>query len=181
MDDRATGPARWEIRVLETVARHTQGRSVAVARNLSRLGDNGVVWPAVLGVAALTGFQRRRVAAALQPVGTLALVAASRRALAELTGRGRPPQCLQRSHWSGPSFPSRHTTMSAVGTFLTLGALAPKARRVRVTVSAAVAFAVGATRVILGVHWPSDVLGGWACAALVILARPHGAAAAPRR
>ena len=60
--------------------------------------------------------------------------------------------------------------LSAV-VFLTLGALlagAQKERAMRLYVlgiAVLLAFAVGVSRVYLGVHWPTDVLGGWAAGA----------------
>ncbi|MEP9376523.1 phosphatase PAP2 family protein [Aquabacter sp. CN5-332] len=68
------------------------------------------------------------------------------------------------------SFPSGHSTMSAV-VYLTLGALLARAQpqqRVKVfllVLAAAVTVIVGISRVYLGVHWPTDVLGGWALGA----------------
>ena len=64
------------------------------------------------------------------------------------------------------SFPSAHAMVSTVA-YMTLAAVAVRflpMRRERVyvvVVAALLAFAIGASRVYLGVHWPSDVLAGW--------------------
>lgn len=64
------------------------------------------------------------------------------------------------------SFPSGHAMNSAI-VYLTLGALlasAEKDRGVRIylmTIAIALTLTIGASRVYLGVHWPSDVMAGW--------------------
>jgi undecaprenyl-diphosphatase len=64
------------------------------------------------------------------------------------------------------SFPSGHAMLSAV-TYLTLGALLARfeeQRRIKAYFLGLAVFLtllVGASRVYLGVHWPSDVLAGW--------------------
>ena len=65
-----------------------------------------------------------------------------------------------------PSFPSGHAMLSAT-IFLTAGALAaqvvPRRRMAALILGFAVLLTVlvGASRVYLGVHWPSDVVAGW--------------------
>ena len=65
------------------------------------------------------------------------------------------------------SFPSGHS-MSAAVIYLTLGALLARftaRRQIRiyvVGVSLGLTFLIGLTRVYLGVHYPTDVLAGWA-------------------
>jgi len=68
------------------------------------------------------------------------------------------------------SFPSGHSMMSAI-VYLTLGTLLARIqarRRIKAYVlalAALVTVAVGISRVYLGVHWPSDVVAGWAAGA----------------
>jgi undecaprenyl-diphosphatase len=72
-------------------------------------------------------------------------------------------------HWdtvATPSFPSGHAMMSAV-VYLTLGVMLAnfvQGRRLKtyiIAVAALLTFLVGASRIFLGVHYPTDVLAGW--------------------
>lgn len=84
--------------------------------------------------------------------------------------RPRPSVDLLR-HFSGFSFPSGHATQAMVAWGL-LAALASRAaaswsQKVAIWASGLlVTFVVGVSRVYLGAHWPSDVIGGWILGAL---------------
>jgi undecaprenyl-diphosphatase len=81
-------------------------------------------------------------------------------------GRPRPDMAFAELSVPGLSFPSGHASMSAI-VFLTMGALIAATRlrtaeRVYILVVAGLmTLLVGLSRVALGVHWATDVLGGW--------------------
>ena len=86
--------------------------------------------------------------------------------LKDLFQRARPELVPHGMHVSNASFPSGHSMLSAV-TYLTLAALLARSherRRLKVyfvVVAVVLMVLVGLSRLYLGVHWPTDVLGGW--------------------
>ncbi|WP_018546174.1 phosphatase PAP2 family protein [Streptomyces sp. LaPpAH-108] len=120
----------------------------------------------------------------------LALGQALRFALMTAIARPRPPAEDWLTHASRWSFPSGHTTTSAMTAGLLVLALLvrrPPAYRLWTALTVVWAVAVGVGRVWLGVHWASDVVAGWLLAtawtlmAVVVAARvtaprPDGAA-----
>jgi undecaprenyl-diphosphatase len=69
------------------------------------------------------------------------------------------------------SFPSAHAANSMI-LWLTLALLLPRRewRPAAVVAALLISFAVGISRPMLGVHWPSDVVGGWSFGAAWVLA-----------
>jgi membrane-associated phospholipid phosphatase len=85
-------------------------------------------------------------------------------------GRHRPEDEVHRVTVRDLSFPSAHAANTMI-VFLSLALLvAPRRYRTLAVPIALVGTAVvGTTRPMLGVHWPSDVVGGWAFAAAWVL------------
>jgi undecaprenyl-diphosphatase len=118
--------------------------------------------------------------------GTVVAANISSEVLKQVYDRPRPALVPHGSYVYSASFPSGHSTLAAA-TFLTLAtviaSLEPRRSTKALTYVVAIALTimVGFSRVYLGVHWPSDVLGGWflgaawALAAWIVLNRVTGA------
>ncbi|MFJ5550869.1 phosphatase PAP2 family protein [Streptomyces sp. NPDC093225] len=144
---------------------HRPETAVAVARGITYTGVGVVPYVlAVLGglLAGRTGRQRVLVAGLF--VVCLATGQALRYTAMRLIARPRPPLAGWETLATGWSFPSGHATTSALAAgLLALGVLVGL-RRGRLPLALLAlcwGAAVGLTRVYLGVHWFSDVVGGW--------------------
>lgn len=83
-----------------------------------------------------------------------------------LVGRPRPPPAIWVGHFPGASFPSGHAAQS-VACYATLALILGAGRPARVkiavgAVAALIVLVVGFSRIYLGAHWLTDVLGGYA-------------------
>lgn len=95
-------------------------------------------------------------------------------------GRVRPDLVPQLDIIHSPAFPSGHSNNAAV-VYILFIMLVPQARHPLWQVAAAIMIVLtGVSRIMLGVHWPTDVLGGWMlgasfamAAAAVIAYRQH--------
>jgi undecaprenyl-diphosphatase len=147
---------------------------IAVARLFTFLGE-----PTVLigfGIAAactLWSRQQQQYAAAVLAVMLIGRGLAQVQKYAIM--RFRPEDEIHLVPVSTPSFPSGHATSSMI-VYLTLALVFASHRWKWPAVVGAIvlSFCVGVSRVMLGVHWPTDVIGGWAFGLLwVILALPQ--------
>ena len=138
---------------------------VAVVKAVTWLGSDGVLW-AVTGAAAIVLAIRRqwRLAVYLLVTGAGALVLDP--VLKSLVGRLRPVVANPIAHGTGNSFPSGHSLGSIVCYGAVLLVFLPLARgRWRtafIAVTVALVALIGVSRILLGVHYLSDVVGAWA-------------------
>jgi len=140
-----------------------------IARDTTALGGMGVLTflsLAVFGLFLLQKKARYGGLLVLAVVGGLLLSQAFKAGF----DRARPDLVPHGSYVHTASFPSGHSTMSAV-VYLTLATmLASVEPRKRlqayyVFLAILITLGVGISRVYLGVHWPSDVAAGWALGA----------------
>lgn len=143
---------------------------VMAAHIFTALGEPTVLIVAGFLVAVLLWWRRRGRFA----FGLLLVILVGR-GLSEVQkfwiGRERPDLEPHLVFVKTPSFPSGHATSSMVF-YLTLAlALVPSGRRRCIAVLAAVLLSllIGTSRVMLGVHWPSDVIGGWSFGLLWVM------------
>jgi membrane-associated phospholipid phosphatase len=163
-----TGLARDDPRVLASVIGHRAPWLTSLAKVLTWLGSTLVLWPVVV-VAGLGLWRwRRRWLPAVLPALALAGAWAGSLLIKGLVGRSRPPVADRLTAVHSLSYPSEHAaqalaTWGMLALMLMAGRSAP-ARLLLAAGAALIAFVVGLTRLYLGAHWMTDVLGGWALA-----------------
>lgn len=136
------------------------------AADLTALGSLAVLGVVVLVVGGLFAAVGRTRQALILVAASLGALAWSE-GLKALFNRPRPEAVFHAVEVVNASFPSGHAMLSA-SVYLTLGALASRfstrmaVRVFAVSAAAVVTILVGLSRIFLGVHWPTDVLAGWA-------------------
>jgi undecaprenyl-diphosphatase len=143
---------------------------LAAARFFTALGEPTVLIAAGFLVAAWLWWRSRgRLALALM------LVILAGRGLSEVQkywiARVRPAVEPHLVIVKTSSFPSGHATSSMIFYLALALALTAGTRWHRLAAAGAILLSllIGASRVMLGVHWPSDVIGGWAFGLLWVL------------
>jgi undecaprenyl-diphosphatase len=162
--------ARIDPRFESFVAAHRAAWATGAMKSVTWLGSNVVLVPLVLIVGGYFVFRRRD----WKPLGKLGASLLGAILLYDLVkslvARARPPARLDVGYtFSGFSFPSGHATESlAVWGMLAILASAVLRRRryMPFLLAIVVVSLVGASRIYLGAHWLSDVLGGYALGGL---------------
>ncbi len=165
---------------------HRPNTLVSAARVVTEIGSLAAL---VLVVATAAVVLRRRgepLLLALAPGIALGLSATSAAVAKGVVARSRPPVALHLATETDASFPSGHAT-NATAVYLTLGFVVaifvlrrPLTRCASVLGSGLLAAAIGASRLVLAVHWPTDVVAGWALGASVALVVTISASLATR-
>lgn len=153
---------RMEIRVHGWMS----GPVLTVLRSVSFFGSTPFIAAgsvAMTVVLAKLRARRRLLAFIASIVGAMLWV----QIFKQVFHRARPGLFDPLAHAIGFSFPSGHSALSAAffGSLAGLAAASSRRRREaagHLAAGVAIVFLVGFSRVALGVHWPTDVLAGWA-------------------
>jgi undecaprenyl-diphosphatase len=163
---------------------------VLAMKAISRLGSASVYWllgAVLVGWLLTTGHRRQGLFPALFVVVALAGGGGLNVGVKALVHRVRPALPDAVAHVGGLSFPSGHAQSAVVGygvLFLIVGpALPRRGRQILAAGSVLAVLTIGFSRVALGVHYPSDVLGGYLLGAAWLLAvlLAFGSTLAPAR
>ena len=159
------GSARGDRTIERFVVQHRTAMLTDLFRIITRLGGVGVVAPLGVAVVLFLAWRRHTVLAfgLVVATGGVAVIIAITKLL---VARSRPPIRLQLVSAHGAAFPSGHSaeSIACYGVLAWIIIQLAPSRLVRVSACVAagvIAFAVGCSRLYLGVHWASDVVSGW--------------------
>ena len=158
---------RLDIAAANWIHSRAQPTGLAVSQIISEIGS-----PTTMGVIAVIGgailFARGRLTTLITWVAVFAGGGLLEKLLKNVVHRSRPAFTPTPPVEQSLSFPSGHTMMCAIGMgmlvyMLTVPRYMPKPwRGILIGLAVSLVLAVGISRIYLGAHYPSDVLGGLA-------------------
>jgi undecaprenyl-diphosphatase len=160
-----------DLRVLEWLRAHATPAGYTIFNVITQLGSAGTMWAVGLAVAVVLAVRRQRIVlvgwvAALGGGGLLNAL------LKHVIQRPRPPYATAFIHDASWSFPSGHAMASLIGYGMLAYVLVTlwvhrRSWQVSIVVAATLlVVSIGFSRLYLGVHYFSDVVGGYAAGAL---------------
>ncbi|MFA6601351.1 MAG: phosphatase PAP2 family protein [Candidatus Paceibacterota bacterium] len=152
---------------------HVHLKAVVLADFVSTLAS-----PAVLGIVGiiigLTYLFSRKFRSALIIISSVGVTLIVIGLLKEFFISLRPPNALQ-VLVDNPGFPSAHAALAAAFFLSLTYLLVPRIhswikRELLIVLSVIIVIAIGLSRLVLNVHWASDVIGGWALGVFIATA-----------
>jgi membrane-associated phospholipid phosphatase len=160
---------------LASVIDHRSRALIEASRAMTNLGSVTLLVPIALLAGLWLWWRGARIILAVTPALSLAISGLVAGAGKLVIARPRPPAELRLVPETDASFPSGHATDSAA-LFLALALVVavvllhrPLLRVLTVATGGLLAMLIGASRLVLGVHWPTDVLVGLALGATVAM------------
>ncbi|MEO7429141.1 MAG: phosphatase PAP2 family protein, partial [Acidimicrobiales bacterium] len=163
--------ARFDRPITNYMVDHRTAWLTTTMRAITTLGSTAVLIPTI----ALIGLAIRNHRHTWEPLALLVITQLGAIALYDtvkvLVARPRPAVGQLVATASGYAFPSGHATQAAAVWGAIALTLMPTASATTAKVAlgagaATIALIVGVSRVYLGVHWTTDVIGGWALGAI---------------
>ena len=157
--------------ILLFVHGHVPGSLTGFFEAVTFTGSSRVLFP-LASVATLALLCARRRLEALLIAASVISAAAVVYFVKTLVGRARPALWETEAYW-GSSFPSGHTLVVAafaIAAALCVSRIRPAARELALFIAVLWISLVAVSRLVLGVHWPTDVLAAACCGALLPLA-----------
>ncbi len=136
-----------------------------IANIAAWISDGGALFMFVAGVIGLVFFLRKKMWRSVSVfLVSICSTAIMMDFLKEFFMRARPENALQ--ILTDPSFPSGHAAIAAAFFLAMMYLLVPKIhswvkRELLIVIGVIIIIAIGLSRVVLNVHWSSDVIAGW--------------------